>query len=98
MIARSWTRTVASRTIAMALAGWWLAGCTHDEEPTEFECEKAADGTCRQQSQDLKKSCTCEDIYAPVCGQDGATYGNACEARCAKVPIAREGECKPKPE
>lgn len=38
-------------------------------------------------------------IYAPVCGADGKTYGNACEATCAGVAIVSKGPCKtPKPD
>ena len=36
--------------------------------------------------------CTLE--YDPVCGVDGVTYGNACQARSAHVDIAHEGECR----
>jgi hypothetical protein len=48
--------------------------------------------TCRQLGQ-VRNDCICPAIAAPVCGCDGNTYGNACEAECNGVTEYVDGLC-----
>jgi len=52
-------------------------------------CDVADDsGICKPKPE------ICTREYMPVCGCDGKTYGNMCEAESADAKVSKLGECK----
>ncbi len=67
-----------------------LFSCAAEDAPLSCaEGRSCIDDSCQEDA----GGCVCTRIYAPVCGLDGRTHGNACTAACAGIDIAHEGEC-----
>jgi hypothetical protein len=66
--------------------------CTDGKQYCKYEkgvCGRGdQSGTCERRPE------ICPRILAPVCGCDGQTYGNGCDAAVAGVSIDYQGKCK----
>ena len=70
------------------------ASCSFDSDCAEREfCKK--DYKCGDVSgvcESIPEACI--EIYQPVCGCDGQTYGNSCTAHAEGISIQADGECR----
>ena len=59
---------------------------------TGVSCSQSVEPDCLEKPYEQGRVCT--QIYQPVCGCNGKTYGNACEAIGYGITTFNVGECK----
>jgi hypothetical protein len=89
---RRWER-VGSVTLVYECLPWRGRSCNDDGAcPADSYCARPI-GHCRAAGTCEERPGACYKVLRPVCGCDGKTYGNDCEAAGAGVSIRAEGPC-----
>jgi hypothetical protein len=70
-----------------------MISCNEQKKPDAMPLKQKLDEVAKDVLNNNNEGCACMEMWEPVCGVDGKTYGNSCEAECKNIKIAKKGEC-----
>lgn len=83
----------STTAVRMGRSGSETGRCTENSDCGGSEFCRRPLGRCVGEGQCSARTEVCTTEFNPVCGCDGVTYSNACNAAGAGVSIARNGSC-----
>jgi hypothetical protein len=81
------------RLVFLALSIFLIGCVSTGSEVYENISEIPEENDTEEAVTENESACVCDDTDSPVCGEDGNTYPNACEAACAGIQVAGQGSC-----